>query len=742
MPQVTLPALLEAQVERSPEAIALVFEESTLSYAELNAQANRLAHLLIGRGVGPENLIALALPRSTEMIIALLGILKAGAAYLPLDPEYPAERLSYMLRDAQPACVLTSARIAERLRLPEGVAQLLLDHPDSAGALALSPETNPSDAERTQPLSPHNPAYVIYTSGSTGQPKGVVVTHSGIPSLATAQIEHFGVTAQARVLQFASLSFDASLAEIAMALGSGATLVLATSEERSYDALAELIRSRGVTHATLPPAVLANLPEDLPLEALIVAGEACSADLVARWSQGREVINAYGPTETTVCATMSPPLSGQIVPSIGRPIWNTQVYVLDDSLQPVPVRVPGELYISGTGLARGYLNRPALSAERFVADPYGAPGARMFRTGDIVRWRANGELDYLGRTDEQVKIRGHRVELGEVQTLMQQAPGVREAAVIAYKRDDRSSTLAGYYTVARQLELWPSIAEFYVYDDIVYTSMERDEYRNQRYRTAFKRHLKDKVVVDVGTGPSAVLARMALEAGARHVYAVELLEETFQKARSFIASQGLADRISVIHGDARSVQLPEPADWCISEIVGAIGGAEGAAVIIDQARRLLKNPGNMLPKRSVTKIAGCAIPDGSFRWGFSEIAASYVERIFAQVGRPFDLRLCVKNVASNHLLTGAATFEGLDYSVPGAIESRHEIELKVSAAGTITGFLVWLTLEVDEGEVVDILESQSSWLPVYLPAFPEGVNVGQGDRITATSYHAHFVPMD
>ena len=216
LPQLTLPALFEAQVERSPEAIALVFEDSTLTYAELNAQANRLAHLLIGRGVGPENLVALALPRSTEMVIALLGILKAGAAYLPLDPDYPVERLSYMLRDAQPACVLTSARIAQRL--PESVAQLLLDHPDTAGALAQSPETNPSDAERTRPLSPHNPAYVIYTSGSTGAPKGVVVTHTGIPSLATAQIDHFAITAEARVLQFASLSFDAMVSEISMAL--------------------------------------------------------------------------------------------------------------------------------------------------------------------------------------------------------------------------------------------------------------------------------------------------------------------------------------------------------------------------------------------------------------------------------------------------------------------------------------------------------------------------------------------
>jgi non-ribosomal peptide synthetase component F len=221
----------------------------------------------------------------------------------------------------------------------------------------------------------------------------------GIPSLAAAQITHFTVKPETRVLQFASLSFDATLWEIAMALGSGATLVLSTAEERRGDALAELIRSRGVTHALLPPAVLTSLPEDLPLETLAVGGEPCSADLVARWSRGRQMINAYGPTEITVCATMSAPLSGTQPPPIGRPIWNTRVYVLDGSLKPVPLGVGGELYIAGAGLARGYLNRPALSAERFVADPHGVPGTRMYRTGDLARWRAEGVLEFVGRAD-------------------------------------------------------------------------------------------------------------------------------------------------------------------------------------------------------------------------------------------------------------------------------------------------------------------------------------------------------
>ena len=447
VPHTTLPALFEAQVRRSPEATALVFEESTLTYAQLNAQANRLAHLLIGQGIGPENLVALALPRSAEMVVGLLAILKAGAAYLPLDPDHPAERLAYMLQDAQPACVLTTAQIPELL--PSDFAQLLLDQPGTLNKLKHQPETNPTDTQRTAPLQSLHPAYVIYTSGSTGMPKGVVVTHSGIPSLTAAQNHHFAVTSEARVLQFASLSFDVALSEVAMSLLSGAALVLAGPGERSGEPLAVLIQSQKVTHAALTPAVLSSLHKELPLlKSLVVGGEPCSPDLVAQWSEGRRMVNAYGPTETTVCATISGALSGAVAPPIGRPILNTQAYVLDVSLVPVPLGVIGELYIAGAGLARGYLNRPALSAERFVADPYGAPGRRMYRTGDLARWRADGVLDFLGRADHQVKIRGFRIEPGEIEAALVAHPAVAQAAVIA--REDRhgDKRLVGYVVPA------------------------------------------------------------------------------------------------------------------------------------------------------------------------------------------------------------------------------------------------------------------------------------------------------
>ena len=300
------------------------------------------------------------------MIVGLVGILKAGGAYLPLDPDYPPERLAFMLEDAGARVLVAHAALLDRVGA-HGARVVRID--THWPAIARQPETAPANS-----VDRRNTAYVIYTSGSTGMPKGVAVTHGGIPNLAAVQVDRFAIGAEARILQFASLSFDAALWEIVAALKGGAALVLTTADTRGGEALARLIRQQGVTHATLPPALLGDLPADLPLSTLVVAGEACPAEVVGRWGEGRRLINAYGPTETTVCATMSEPLSGEQLPPIGRPLWNTQVYVLDGGLQPVPAGVAGELYIAGAGLARGYLNRPALTAERFVADPFGPAG--------------------------------------------------------------------------------------------------------------------------------------------------------------------------------------------------------------------------------------------------------------------------------------------------------------------------------------------------------------------------------
>ncbi|MFE7594772.1 condensation domain-containing protein, partial [Kitasatospora sp. NPDC057512] len=327
---VSLPELFAARVAAAPDAVALVCGGVELTYRQLNAWANRFAHALIARGVGPERLVAVALPRSVESVVAVLGVLKAGAAYLPVDPAYPAERVAFMLADARPV--------------------LVVDDPALVAEASGWPETDPEVV-----LDVRHPAYVIYTSGSTGRPKGVVVSHGGVSGLAAAQVERLGVGPGSRVLQFASPSFDASFWDLCSALLSGAALVLASADAP----LESLTDGRlGVTHVTLPPSALAAVDgADLRAGTLVVAGEACPPELVARWAPGRRMINAYGPTETTVCATMSDPLApGSGVPPIGRAVAGFRVYVLDARLRLVPPGVAGELYVAGPGLARGYLD--------------------------------------------------------------------------------------------------------------------------------------------------------------------------------------------------------------------------------------------------------------------------------------------------------------------------------------------------------------------------------------------------
>ncbi|MGH3756102.1 MAG: AMP-binding protein, partial [Pseudonocardiaceae bacterium] len=301
IPATSLPVLFHTQVQATPDAIAVVFEDTILTYTQLNAAANRLAHVLIARSVGPERIVALALPRSVELVVSILAVLKTGASYLPLDPEYPAARIAFMLHDAQPAFLLTNAQREGVLRDSGRVPRLLVDHPDTVAMLGGYPDTDPIDTDRTTPLTLAHPAYVIYTSGSTGIPKGVVVCHGGVSSLA-AQIQRLGIGADSRVLQFASASFDASFWELCIGLLSGATLVLAPPEQLLPGAsLAALAEHQRVTHVTLPPSVLAVLPTEdglPPAVTLVIAGEACPPDLVAVWSAGRRMINAYGPTET------------------------------------------------------------------------------------------------------------------------------------------------------------------------------------------------------------------------------------------------------------------------------------------------------------------------------------------------------------------------------------------------------------------------------------------------------------
>lgn len=423
-PAATMGELWERAVDSRADHPAVDEAGATISYADLDRRAGRLAALLAEAGAAPGRLVALALPRSLDMITAVLATARTGAAFVPVDPGYPRDRIASMLDDSDPqlVCSLAGLDVPATLARP----RILLDDEAVRARLGEHADGDPRVRPALEDL-----AYVIYTSGTTGRPKGVAVTHAGLANLAATKRKGLGLDADARLLQFASPSFDAFVAELMGAFTAGATVVVPPPGPLAGDPLTAVLRDRRITHAILPPVALGSMdPQDVPgLRGLITAGEECPAELAARWSAGRRMVNAYGPTEVTVCATQSAPLAGRDRPAIGVPIAGARAYVLGPGLRPVPPGVRGELYVAGSGIARGYLNRPALTAERFLADPYGPPGSRMYRTGDIASWRADGSLDFHGRADDQVKLRGFRIEPGEVAAVLEELPAVARAVV-------------------------------------------------------------------------------------------------------------------------------------------------------------------------------------------------------------------------------------------------------------------------------------------------------------------------
>ncbi len=418
--------------------------ERILTYAEFDAQANRLARLLCAKGVRPESRVALLMGRRPETIVAMIAVLKAGGAYVPLDPEHPAERLQWMIDDAAPLFVLTDGAYFE-------MDHLVLDWDEAMREAAALDATPLPVVARGDNL-----AYLIYTSGSTGLPKGAAITHGNLGHAADALAKAYTVRPDSSVMQLATFTFDASVAELFMAFAVGARLLMpATKDELVGQSLWQLLKKEQVSHLQITPSALALLPvQPWPgLEALIVVGEAFPKELAETWRAHARLINGYGPTEGTICATCATEWAVNTQPPIGRPIERVTVYLLDNAMQPVPVGAPGEIYIGGAGVARGYWERVELTAARFVPDPFHPQeGKRLYRTGDRGRWRADGQVEFLGRVDDQVKIRGQRIELGEITAALLSHSGVREAAVRVVEGEGREATLVGYVVAAEDGE--------------------------------------------------------------------------------------------------------------------------------------------------------------------------------------------------------------------------------------------------------------------------------------------------
>ena len=460
-PDACIHELVEAQAARTPDATAVIFEGSALTYAELNKRANQLAHRLRGTGVGKESLVAVCLDRSLEMPVALLGVMKAGAGYVPLDMKMPEERLRFILEETEARVLLTQERFFDRLPVQAGLHVIALDAVDLSEENAGNPQAG---------TGADNIAYVIYTSGSTGLPKGVLVPHRGVVNRLLWGQERLPMTSEDRVLQKAPYTFDASVWEIFWPLSMGAAVVFAKPEGQSDAAyLVRVMKEQGITITHFVPSMLHHffeekgVPEITSLRRVIVGGEALTYDLQERFFSrlGAKLYNLYGPTETSIevtaweCVPESP---RRIVP-IGRPIANAEAYVLDRNLRPVPVGVPGELYLGGACVTRGYLKRPELTEGAYVPHPFSdEPGARLYKTGDLVRWLGDGNLEYLGRIDHQVKLRGFRVELGEIEAVLAEHPSVRETVVLVREDEPGDKRLVAYI-VPTAAEQAPTISD-------------------------------------------------------------------------------------------------------------------------------------------------------------------------------------------------------------------------------------------------------------------------------------------
>jgi amino acid adenylation domain-containing protein len=715
-----------SQAGATPHAPAMIEENRTITYAQLDQRVAGMVGRLHAVGVGPGAVVGLLLDRSTDWIVAMLAALRAGAAFLPLDPATPKQRLNTLLTKVRPTLLI----VRSEQEAPPDIALLAVDHASH-------------DCPVSIPAAIRNPddlAWIIFTSGSSGTPKAVGVTHRAALNHMHAMSEALPVGPKDRVLHKYSPAFDACLAEIFPALLSGAAVVIVPAGQQ-MDAryLIETIVRHRVSILDSVPSLIDALLDDpafdqaVSLRRIVCGGEALPPRLVAQLAARlpkAEIWNAYGPTEATITATLHRCDARNDLHSvpIGRPIANTRAYVLGAGKDVMPLGCWGHLFLAGDGLAQGYVGEAAVQ-DCFVDNPLPERrGERLYATGDIARWRADGTLEFRGRADAQIKIRGFRIEPAEVEAALRTLPPVKDCAVLARADRGADPRLAAYIVPANPIpELWPSVGEHGLYDP------PNDHRRNRAYEAAIDRAVRDRVVLDVGMGADALLARLCAEAGARKIYAVEINEDAVRHARRLIDRLGLSGRIEVIHGNARDVALAEPVDVIVSELIGMIGSSEGAAVTLNDARRHLKPGGKLIPARCVTRIGAVELPGPVIEDpAFTEISGRYVRRVFAQVGRPFDVRVCLRHSGRANLLSAPQTFEDLDFRTIVRTQTRQDVLLKVTRAGRLDGFLLWVNVWTDDNALIDSLDGDYHWLPVVFPVFHPGVAVAAGDCIEAS----------
>ena len=623
-------------------------------------------------------------------------------------------------------------------------------------------------------LSP-DAAYIIYTSGSTGKPKGVVVEHRNVVNVLRWFGRTYNLQSGRRVMQLTRYTFDPSVEQIFGSLIHGAAIYIGNKELIAHpERFISFLEENWIHILNFVPGVLQELlgSERKPasLEVVISGGErldeSVKNSLIAR---GYRLYNQYGPTETTIDAIMDKCSADEAV-TLGRPISNVRCYIMDIDNNLAPVGVAGELVIAGAGVTRGYLNSPELTADKFDRDFQDFQDDQdekkrdrdfhdfqddqdergidkktltplplylstpLYRTGDQARWLPGGKIEFLGRRDHQVKINGYRVELGEIENRLKTHKDVKDAVVMEMEEKDGNKFLCAYYVYnARKApELMPSVGDYCLWDDLLYYAMAHDRLKNNSFKIAIDRMVKGKTVVEIGTGKDMILARMAVEAGAKKVYAIEIQEEYYLKAREKLQQLELEDKIILIPGDSRDIQLPEKVDVNVTNQIGSIGSSEGAIVLHNDARRFLKEKHSVIPHHCITKIAAVTLPDTlREKPVFSPTSNDYSEKIFNKFGYPFDVRLCIQDLSRANIISDDGIFENIDFQDIIPDDSHYKIHLTVNRKAKLDGFILWINFYTVPDHLVDTIARDYIWKPVFMPAFSPPVEVEEGDGIEA-----------
>ena len=757
----TIYQLFEEQANKTPNNIALIFEDEKLSYKDLNKKSNQLARLIRvkyksqnKKDLKPDSLIGLCVERSLDMIIGILGILKAGAAYVPLDPDYPQDRLEYMIEDSHEGLIITQKDVVARDGFLDKLHhdELLVIDSDEVRA-----DLKKQSAENLEKVSgPDNLAYVIYTSGSTGRPKGVLLPHHNVLRLFLATDDQYKFSNKDVWTLFHSYAFDFSVWEIwGPLLHGGKLVVVPHMVTRDPELFYDLVCEQKVTVLNQTPGAFQQFVgvDDQrskkvdSLRYVIFGGDALNIEILRPWWKNHAdnkplLVNMYGITETTVHVTYGAlskkNLAEANVGFIGKHIKDLQAYILDKNHNVCPIGAQGELYIGGGGLARGYLNQEELTKERFIPNPFAKELGlkytdRIYKTGDLVRWLPDGNIEYLGRTDFQVKIRGFRIELGEIENVLARHPLVSQAVVMAYEyQGEQQKALSAYIVLdnkykdssstqalkemfsSGETRLWPSVSDYGYYDEFIFNTLSQNEMRKSFYWQAFSRYVKGKVILDVGTGKDAFLAKICISCGAKKVYGVEIIESACVLASNMLKEEGLTEKIEIIHGDIHKVELPEKVDICVSQLVGIIGSSEGIIPILNSVHdRMLKPGGLMLPARAKTYIVAASLPDDIIENPSCDaVAGHYVNEIFKQEGKVFDLRFALADFSTKYILSDQAVFECLDFSHPIEIEEQNSLTINIKEDGVINSFVLWSSIIMDESLELDASEDNFTILPM------------------------------